>query len=135
MNEEDESDLVKGYYFQGFEYEDILGFLYQYHGISVSKSTLQRRLKSYDFSRKYAECNIDAVVNEKRALLDGPEGMGGYRFFWKRLKMKGHQVPCNVVQLLLSQSDPERCYMRKCHRLRRRVKYPMLNDMQTVMIN
>ena len=71
MNEEDENDLIKRYYFQGFEYKDILRFLYQYHGISVSKSTLQRRLKFYDASRKYAECNIDAAVNEKRALLAG----------------------------------------------------------------
>ena len=54
----------------------------------TSSGKLQRRLKSYDVSRKYAECNIDAVVNEKRALLDGPECMGGYRFFWQRLKMK-----------------------------------------------
>ena len=109
------------YFFQGFEYKDILRFLSQYHGISISKSTLQRRLKSYDLSRKYAEYNIDAIVNEIRALLDGPECMGGYRFVWQRLKMKGHQVPRNVVQLLLSQLDPEGCYMRKCHRLRRRV--------------
>ena len=50
MNEEDENDLIKGYYFQGFEYKDILRFLYQYHGISISKSTLQRRLKFYDVS-------------------------------------------------------------------------------------
>ena len=43
-----ENDLIKGYYFQGFEYKDILLFLYQYHSISMSKSTLQRRQKSYD---------------------------------------------------------------------------------------
>ena len=52
--------------------------------------------------------------------------------------MKGHQVPCNVVQLLLSQFDPEGYYMRKYRRLRRRVyrmKDPMLHGMQTVMIN
>ena len=42
----------------------------------------QRRLKSYDVSRKHAEYNIDAVVNESRALLDGPECMRGYRFVW-----------------------------------------------------
>ena len=62
MKEEDENDLIKGYYFQGFEYKDILRFLYHYHAISINKSTLQRRLKSYDVSRKIAECNIDAVV-------------------------------------------------------------------------
>ena len=44
---------------------------------------LQRRLKSYNLSRRYAEYNIDAVVNEIRALLDGPECMGGYRFVWQ----------------------------------------------------
>ena len=52
--------------------------------------------------------------------------------------MKGHQVPCNAVQLLWSQFDPEGCYMRECHRQRRRVyrmKDPMLHGMQTVMIN
>ena len=48
-------------------------------------------------------------MNEKRALLDGPGCMGGYRFFWQRLKMKGHQVPSNFAQLLLSQFDPEGC--------------------------
>ena len=50
MNEEDEDDLIKSYFFQGFEYKDILRFLSQYHGISISNSTLQRRLKSYDLS-------------------------------------------------------------------------------------
>ena len=107
MNEEDENDLIKGYYFQGFEYKDILQFLYQYHGISMSKSTLQRRLKSYDVSRKCAGCNTNAFVNEKRALLDEPECRRGYRFFWQRFKIKGHH--------LLSQFDPEGCYMRNCH--------------------
>ena len=47
MNEEDENDLIKGYYFQGFEYKDILRVLYQYHGISISKSTLQLLHDSY----------------------------------------------------------------------------------------
>ena len=130
MNQENENDLIKGYYFQGFEYRDILLFLYQYHGISISKRTLQCRMKSYDVSRRHAKCNIDTVVNEKRALLVGPKCMGGYRFVRQRLKMKGLQVPCNVVQLLLSQFDPEGCYMRKYHRLRKRVyrtKDPMLH--------
>ena len=60
-------------------------------------------------------------MNEIRALLDGPECMGGYRFVWQRFKMEGHQVTRNVVQLLLSQLDLEGCYMRKCNRFRRRV--------------
>ena len=77
MNE-DENDLIKSYFFQGFEYKDILRFLS--HGISKSKSTLQRRLKCYNVSRKCAEYSTDAVVNERRALLDGPECMGGYNF-------------------------------------------------------
>ena len=81
MNE-DENDLIKSYFFQGFEHKDILRFLSQHHGISISKSTLQHHLKSYDGSRKHAEYNIDAVVNERRALLDGPECVGGYRFVW-----------------------------------------------------
>ena len=38
--------------------------------------------------------------------------------------MKGHQVPCNVVQLLFSQFVPEGCCMRKCHRLNKEKSIP-----------
>ena len=34
---------------------------------------LQAKAHSYDVSRKQAEYNIDAAVNEIRALLDGPK--------------------------------------------------------------
>ena len=37
MNEEDENDLIKGYYFQGFEYKDILRFLYHHHAIFIAR--------------------------------------------------------------------------------------------------
>ena len=52
MNE-DENDVIKSYFFQSFCIQDILRFLS--HGISISKSALQRRLKSYNVSRKCAE--------------------------------------------------------------------------------
>jgi hypothetical protein len=107
------------YFFRGYQYKEILQFLSEYHGISISKSMLQRRLKFYNISLKHAE--YDVVVNEIRTLLDGPECMGGYRFVWHMLKMKGHQVPRKVVQILLSQLDLEDCYLQKRHRLRRRL--------------
>ena len=59
----------------------------------MSKSMLQRRLKSYGVSRRNAQYDIDAAVNEIRALLDGSECLGEYRTAWHILKMKGHQVP------------------------------------------
>lgn len=120
-NEDSEEELIKYYFFKGLEYKDIVRFLSEYHSISISKSTLQRRLKAYGVSRRNAEYNIDTVVNEIRALLDGPECLGGYRYVWHTLKMKGHQVSRTVVQLLLRQLDPEGTYLRKRHRLKRRV--------------
>ena len=121
VHENREDELIKYYFFKGYEYTDILRFLADFHDIRMSKSTLQRRLKSYGVSRRNAQYDIDAAVNEIRALLDGSECLGGYRTVWHILKMKGHQVPRTVVQLLLSQLDPEGCYLRKRHRLKRRV--------------
>ncbi len=120
-NENNEEELIKYYFFRGYEYKDILRFLSEYHDIIISKSTLQRRLRSYGISRRNAEYNIDTVTNDIREMLDGPECLGGYRYVWHALKMKGHQVPRTVVQLLLKDLDPEGCSLRKRHRLRRRV--------------
>ena len=65
--------------------------------------------------------------------------MGRYKFFWQRLKMKGHQVLCNVVQLLLSQFDPEGCYCAEMPSTKgKSIPNEGLNQqhgMQTVMIN
>ena len=49
-------------------------------------------------------------MNEWRALLDGLNA-------WEDTGLSGKG--CSTT--LLSQLDPEGCYMRKCHRLRRRV--------------
>ena len=119
VHENRDDELIKYYFFKGYEYTDILRFLADFHDIRMSKSTLQRRLKSYGVSRRNAQYDIDAAVNEIRALLDGSECLGGYRTVWHVLKMKGHQVPRTVVQLLLSQLDPEGCYLRKRHRRHR----------------
>jgi hypothetical protein len=75
-NAVNEEDLIKYYFFRGYQYKEILRFLSEYHGISISKSTLQRRLKFYNISRKHAEYDVDVVVNEIRTLLVGPECMG-----------------------------------------------------------
>ena len=46
VHENREDELIKYYFFKGYEYTDILRFLADFHNI-MSKSTLQRRLKSY----------------------------------------------------------------------------------------
>ena len=50
MNE-DEKDLIKSYFFQSFEYKDILRFLSERHGISISKSTIPCAFKSIAMSK------------------------------------------------------------------------------------
>ena len=67
---EDENDLIKSYFLQSFEYKDNLRFLSRHHGISISKSTLQRRLKSYDISRKHAKSGLpDHCIFEAKSSL------------------------------------------------------------------
>ena len=78
MNEE---SLIKYYFNNGFEYEEILGHLARF-GIHISESTLLRRLKSYGLSR-CLDC-ISRVLHENvrrriQDIIDGPGSSGGYR--------------------------------------------------------
>ena len=108
--EEDEDDteevLIKYYFYRGYQYKDILDFLATYHNIEISERTLHRRLRMYGLSRKNPQYDVNAIIEEVRCMLDGPDCISGYRHVWHSLQLKGHQVPRQVVETLLREMDP-----------------------------
>ena len=96
----DEENLIY-YFYKGFEYKNILGFLSTCHNIGISIRTLRRRLRKYGLRCKNPEYDVNLVREEVRAILDGPGCIPGYRHVWHTLRLRGYQVHRIVVQLLV----------------------------------
>jgi len=96
------------------------------HGISLSYSTLLRRLKQYGICRRDVTENNDfndiflKVQKRINEIITGPGSSLGYRGIWHTLEMEGLRVPRIIVQGLLKELDPEGTELRKKHRLKRR---------------
>ena len=123
--EVDEESLIKCYFNNGFEYEEILGHLARF-GIHISKSTLLRRLKSYGLSLRRG-C-ISRVLHENvrkriQDIIDGPGSNGGYPTVWHTLRIAGFQIPRNDVQSLLKELDLNGVELRQGRKLLRRRQY------------
>ena len=121
-NVESEKEVIESYFYAGYEYETILAFLNKHHGISMSMSTLKRRLNNYQLKRRNAEeVNIEDVKYIIRKELDGPSCISGYRTLWHILLIKYETcVPRDRVQELLKELDPAGIEERKRHKLKRR---------------
>ncbi len=89
-------------------------------GIHISFSTIKRRLKDMNLSRKNVNYDINLGRQVIQELLDGPGSGVGYRSIWHTLTLRGIIVPRIVVQQLMQELDPEGVQARKAHRLRRR---------------
>ena len=76
---QEEENIIKEYFNGGFKYEEIIEFLSKNHSITMSITTLKRRLKQYGLQRKNADYDIDLVREEIRTILDGPGCIAGYR--------------------------------------------------------
>ena len=114
-------ELIKMYIDSGYTYDAILAFLAKYHGISISMSTLQRRLRSYGFSRRNIGVDNDEVKALIRKELDGAGCLGGYRSIWHSLRLT-HSISISrhTVATLMREIDPDGVEVRKRRRLKRR---------------
>ena len=121
QDEDDEDNLLRYYFYRGFKHLEIIQFLSKYHDITVSHSTLKRRLRVLGLKRRRPEYDIAEVRNAVRRLLDGPDSCRGYRSIWHTLQLNGLQVPRMVVQQVMKELDPEGARERGGHRLKRRV--------------
>ena len=127
MNEvETEEQLLKHYFYSGYAYNEILLFLEKHHDISISYSTLLRRLQKYRLQRRCdrdAEEYADKVQQAReriQAIIDGPGGLIGYRSVWHKLELEGLRLPRSIVQAILKDVDPRGTALRRRHILHRR---------------
>ena len=74
-----EKEVIEGYFYSGFSHQVILDFLSKYHNISLSMSTLKRRLVQYNLKRNKGNINLPDVERLIRNELDGPGKVSGYR--------------------------------------------------------
>ena len=115
-----ETQALKYYFKQGYEYKVIIDFFAKFHGISMCLSTLRNRLKRLGLSRKSVISNDNEVRARILQEINGPGSMYGYRSIWHTLCWEGYMLPRKKVEELLRELDPDGCETRRAHRLRRR---------------
>ena len=115
---EDYLELISQYFRQDYNNLEILEFL-KLHGVSISLSTLKRRLASIGLLRK---TNISD--DELRSAIEKELGKSGcfvgYRKMWARTRKRGSIVKRARVMTLLEELDPYSVETRQKKRLRRR---------------
>ena len=99
----------------------ILCFLEKYHDMSMSLSTLKRRLSEYNLKRNKTDVDLPDIERLIRNKLDGPGSIAGYRGMWHTLHVKyGLYIPREEVASVLRRLDPVGVAERKRHKLKRR---------------
>ena len=116
---EDERMLLESLFYKGYEYEEILYMLRNQHNITISLSTLKRKLRQYNLHRNGVEFDLPVLRNAIVEILDGPGCSVGYRSVWHALQRKGIRVSRSVVEEIVRKLDPDGVEARKAHRLRR----------------
>ena len=117
-----EDELISSYFFQGYTNAEIVEFL-KLHGISMSLSTVKRRLRTVGlYRRKQGAPSLsnEDLKKEIEIELGGNGSFVGYRKMWARLKQKGIFVKWERVMHILRSLDPVGVECRKRKRLRGR---------------
>eukprot|EP00794_Sanderia_malayensis_P013171 gene13171-14521_t len=122
MAEPSERELITTYFHSGYPNEVIRSFLEKHHGISMSLSTLKRRLRDFGLSRRNnGQVNVDEVRQIIRQELSGSGRLLGYRSIWHSLRLEHHiHFPRRRVAEMIKELDPEGVQLRKRRRLVRR---------------
>ncbi|PFX11893.1 hypothetical protein AWC38_SpisGene24237 [Stylophora pistillata] len=118
--QDDQLELISSYFKQGYSNLKILEFL-KLHGITISISTLKRRLRTLGLSRRPMNIPLDELKRIIERELGGSGCFVGYRRIWARLRKKGYLVKRITVMKLLRELDPEGVESRKKKRLLRRI--------------
>ena len=105
--QDDQLELILSYFKQGYSNLEFLEFL-KLHGITISISTLKRRLRTLGLSRHPANIPLDELKGIIERELGGSGCFMGYRKIWARLRRKGYMVKRITVMKLLRELDPDR---------------------------
>ena len=117
---ENERVLLESLFFKGYEYQEIIYMLRKHHNITISLSSLKRKLKQYRLHRNKVEFDPQVLRNAIVDIIDSPGSSVGYRSVWHALQQKGIRVPRSKVEEIVRELDPDGVEVRKTHRLRRR---------------
>ena len=96
-------------------------FLVDCHGIKMSLSTLNRRLRDYGLKRRGNEVDVDQQRDIIRNEISGSSQALGYRAVWHYLRLVHRiHVPRHLVATILRDVDPVGVQQRRRRRLSRR---------------
>ena len=116
----DQLELILSYFKQGYSNLEMLEIL-QPHGITISISTLKRRLRTLGLSRRPANMQLD----ELKRIIERELGRSGcfvhYRRKLARLRRKGYAVKRITAMKLFWERNSEGVESRKRKRLRRKI--------------
>ena len=119
-----ERDIIQQYFYKGLPYRHIILMLEKHHNICMSQTTLKRRLKDYDLTRRKELDNeyLDHVrYMISMEIENGPDSLNGYRTMWHVLRLRHHiNVPRHVVESIMREVDPQGVAYRKNRCLKRR---------------
>ena len=115
--------IISDIFRKGYIYQDILNVLYAIYGITISLSTLKRKLKSYGLQRRNEPTpeNFAEIAESLERKLHGTGNQFGYRTMWHSLRLEGITIPRDVVMYCLKEIDPEGVSLRRRHKLKRRL--------------
>ena len=114
-----EKELIEGYFHQGYQNDVILEFLSVYHNITISLSSLKRRLRAYGLRRVRNEVNEQEVKDIITREVNNGCGSLGYRAIWHLLRLEYHlHVPRRIVARIAKEVDGVQ--LRKRRRFTRR---------------
>ena len=100
--------------------------LRKHHNITISPSTLKRKVKQYKLQRNKVDFDPQVLRNTTciAEIIDGPGSSVGYlsASVWHALKQKGirSRVSRSKVEEIVRELDPNGVEARETHRLRRR---------------
>lgn len=122
LDENNRLELIKGYFYAGFKYAEIVLLLFCRHNIRIGLRQLKRLLRINNLRRRGLMYTPTEIIKEtlRNELQFSAEGLG-YRSMWKRLQNDFHfKVKRNDVMLLLREIDLDGVQLRKGHKLKRR---------------
>uniref|UniRef100_A0A1A8MDN9 Integrase core domain-containing protein n=2 Tax=Nothobranchius pienaari TaxID=704102 RepID=A0A1A8MDN9_9TELE len=118
--------LIHKYFTEGHTLEVITDFLAIRHNISLSLSSLKRRLRDADLTRRI---NYTPIATVRSAIVEELQGSGkllGYRAMWQILKQKySFTVRRKDVMLLMREVDPSGIENRLRRRFARRTYHSL----------
>ena len=100
--------LIQHYFHQGYEYQVILDFLSLHHGITISLSTLKRRLRDYQLKKQQRVVDEQELRDIVQQEISGPGVLLGYIAVWHSLRLIHHIiVPRRKVTSILRVLNPD----------------------------